>query len=146
MMLVLLAHTASTLIMLGVILIVQVVHYPLFAKVGTDGFVAYERQHARLITFIVLPTMVIELATAVALAWFQPYGLPAWQVWSGLGLVGVIWVSTAFLQVPAHAALATGFDAAVHRRLVSTNWIRTVAWMARSVLALLMLKALLPDG
>ena len=32
-----------------------------------------------------------------------------------------------------------GFDAAVHRRLVRTNWIRTVGWTLRGALAVAML-------
>ena len=81
----------------------------------------------------------IELVTALALVWLRPFGLPAWQVWTGLALVGVIWLSTALLQVPLHNTLAAGFDADVHRRLVATNWIRTVAWSLRSALVLAML-------
>jgi hypothetical protein len=43
------------------------------------------------------------------------------------------------LQAPRHVALRRGFDPSVHARLVATNWIRTAAWSARSVLALAML-------
>ena len=135
----LLAHVAATLTMFGVILVVQVVHYPLFGKVGADGFAAYEADHARLITYVVFPPMAVELLTAVALVWLRPFGLPAWQVGAGLALVGVIWLSTAFLQVPLHNALAAGFDTDVHRRLVATNWVRTAAWGLRSALVLAML-------
>ncbi len=139
----LLTHAAATLVMFGVILIVQVVHYPLFSKVGEDGFAAYQTAHMRQITYIVFPTMTIELLTALALVFWQPAMMPTWQVWLGLALVGVIWLSTAFLQVPLHDALRTGFDAAAHRRLVRTNWLRTLTWAARSVLVLAMLAPLL---
>ena len=49
-------------------------------------------------------------------------------------LVGVIWASTAFIQVPMHNVLGRGFDADAHAHLVSTNWIRTIAWSARAAL------------
>jgi hypothetical protein len=97
----------------------------------------------RLITFVVFPPMVVELVTALLLVWWQPFSLPGWQVWLGLGLVGVIWASTALLQVPLHSALTDGFDAAAHRKLVASNWVRTAAWGARSVLVLAMLAPLL---
>lgn len=135
----LLAHAAATLVMFGVILVVQIVHYPLFARVGAGGYAAYQAAHTRLITYVVFPPMVVELLTAVALVAWRPFGLPAWLVWAGLALVGVIWLSTALLQVPAHQTLGAGFDAAAHRRLVATNWIRTVAWAARSALVVAML-------
>jgi hypothetical protein len=143
MKLLLLIHVAATLIMFGVILVVQIVHYPLFGQVGAETYVAYQAGHMRLITYVVFPPMVVELVTAVLLVWWQPFGLPGWQLWLGLALVGVIWGSTAFLQVPLHSALTDGFDATAHRRLVASNWVRTLAWGARSVLVLALLAPLL---
>ena len=125
------AHMASTFIMLGVILIVQVVHYPLFAKVGEATYVAYQADHMRLITYIVFPAMLVELVTALALVYAPPIGVPVWLCWVGLALVGVIWASTVLLQVPIHSTLTAGFDTTVHQRLVATNWVRTVAWLMR---------------
>ncbi|MEM1044277.1 MAG: hypothetical protein AAGI91_16840 [Bacteroidota bacterium] len=133
-----LAHLFATLTMFGVIWIVQVVHYPLFAGVGADGFVAYEASHQARISVIVLPAMLLELGTAVALLWTRPEVVPAWMVWTGLALVGVIWLSTAVLQVPMHTALSSGFDADAHARLVGTNWVRTAAWSLRAGLVLWM--------
>jgi hypothetical protein len=88
----------------------------------------------RLITPVVMPPMLIELGAAVWLVWQRPEAVPAWAAWLGLALVGVIWASTALLQVPAHSALTAGFDAAAHSRLVATNWLRTGAWLARAAL------------
>ena len=122
--------------MVGVIWTIQLVHYPLFAGVGADGFTAYESQHAQRITWIVLPLMFAELLTAGWLAWTMPAALPGWSVWAGLGLVGVIWASTGLLQVPLHNTLSGGFDAAAHERLVATNWVRTAAWTLRGGLVL----------
>ena len=143
---VLLAHVVSTLTLVGVIWIVQVVHYPLFAGVGAAGWSAYEAGHQSRITFVVGPLMVLELATAVWLVLQRPEGLPAWAVLTGLVLVGLLWASTAFVQVPLHAALGGTFDADAHARLVATNWIRTVLWTARGGLVLWVLARLLPDG
>jgi hypothetical protein len=33
-----------------------------------------------------------------------------------------------------HAVLGRGFDDAAHERLVTTNWIRTLAWSARAAI------------
>jgi hypothetical protein len=52
--------------------------------------------------------------------------------------VALIWGTTGLVQVPLHAALTEGFDPAAHRRLVRTNWIRTVAWALRAALVLWM--------
>lgn len=138
MPLVFLVHLGATLLMVGAIWIVQVVHYPLFAGVGGAGWAAYEASHQSRITLVVGPLMVLELATAVWLVLDRPAALPAWAVVLGAGLIGVIWASTAFVQVPLHTTLGGAFDADAHGRLVATNWIRTLAWTARGGLVLWM--------
>lgn len=131
-----LANLAATLFMIGVIWVIQVVHYPLFRNVGVEGFADYERLHSNLITLIVGPPMLLELATALLLLWQRPTAMPTWMAWIGVILVGVIWLSTAFLQVPQHTFLSAGFNAEAHRLLVTTNWIRTIAWSLRGGLLL----------
>lgn len=135
----LLAQAAATLAMIGAIWIVQVVHYPLFAAVGAAGFPAYAEAHARLITFVVGPLMLVEATTAALSVGVPDPAMPAPGRWLGLALVAVIWASTAVLQVPQHQRLAAGFDAGAHAFLVRTNWIRTAAWTARGVLILVWL-------
>jgi hypothetical protein len=139
-MVLLLVHAAATLMMFGVILVVQWVHYPLFRHVGTAAYTTYHAGHMRRITGIVAPLMGTELVTAGLLVWVPPPGVPAWQPWAGLALVSTIWASTGLVQVPLHRALAEGFDPSLHRRLVRTNWIRTGAWAARAALVLCMLR------
>jgi hypothetical protein len=127
----LLLHAAMTLFMVGVIWFVQVVHYPLFARVGEAEFPGYERQHARRTGWVVAMPMLLELGTAVATVWYLGGAL----AWCGLGLLAAVWTSTGLWQVPAHRRLEGGFDAVTHRRLVRTNWVRTLAWSARGIIA-----------
>jgi hypothetical protein len=140
---ILLLNVAATGMMIGVIWIIQIVHYPLFSLVGRDGFGAYQAAHGQRITWVVGPTMLLELATAAYLALRTPPGLPRGVMWAGLALVGVIWASTALLQVPQHTRLAAGFDPEAHRLLVWSNWVRTAAWCARGFLMLGVLARLL---
>ena len=98
----LLTQLASTLFMVGVIGIVQIVHYPLFDSVGRAEFDAYERRHTVLTTWVVAPSMLGEGATALLLIWFRPPHVATWQLWAGLLLVGVICLSTALVLVPCH--------------------------------------------
>jgi uncharacterized membrane protein len=133
-----LAHLASTLYMVGLIWIVQVVHYPLFAMVGSDGFSAFEQRHAALMTWVVAPPMLIEAATAVMLFWCRPASAERPALWTGAGLLCVIWLSTALIQVPCHDGLSRGFDPLVHQRLVWSNWVRTAAWSLRGLIVLRM--------
>ena len=131
----LLVHAATTVFMVGVIWFVQIVHYPLFQRVGEDAFDAYERQHMRRTGWVLAMPMLAELATSIALAWRLGGAL----AWSGLVLLTVIWLCTWLWQVPAHHRLEHGFDAATHHLLVRTNWVRTIAWSARGILALALL-------
>ena len=124
----------ATWYMVGLIWMVQIVHYNLFDRVGNEAFEHYEAEHNRLITPIVGIPMLIEIATTVALIWMTPSYLPRPVAWVGLGLVGVIWLSTLALQIPAHQRLLDGFDLVTYKRLVNSNWIRTAAWSARGCL------------
>lgn len=131
-----LGNTASTLLLVGLIWFVQVVHYPQLKQVGQDCFPEYEASHVRLTTRVVAGPMLVEALTAALLAWRPPSRELAGACGVGLTLVVVIWLSTAFLQVPCHQALAKAFDAHVHRQLVRSNWVRTAGWSARGALML----------
>lgn len=135
----LLVHAAATWFMVGLIWTVQVVHYPLFAGVGADGYVAYQRSHMSRITWIVAPAMFVELGAAALLV--LQVGSPL--AWVGIALLAMVWLSTFALQVPLHGRLTAAFDAEAHRALVATNWARTVLWTSRGVIALLLLQPFL---
>lgn len=141
----LLVQLASTLAMTGVIWFVQVVHYPLFERVGATGFTRYAQSHSQLTTLVVGPLMLAEAFTALALVLRPPPAVPASWTWTGIALVFVVWGATASLSVPQHGVLAAGFDVGAHRMLVATNWVRTFAWTLRSALVLAMTWRLLRD-
>jgi len=130
-------HALATGAMFGVIWLVQLAHYPLMLAVGPERFPEWHKGHLARITFVVGPLMLLE--TATGLAWIlQPDSASSpLLAWIGMGLIFLIWLSTAILQVPLHRKLELGgYDASVIRRLVATNWVRTLAWSARAVLVL----------
>ena len=133
---VLLAHLVCTAFLTGLIWVVQLVHYPLFDHADAARFVNFESSHSQRITWIVGPMMLAEGFTGLWIL-VDAYGgggvlaEPAALV--NVGLLALVWASTAFLQVPAHTTLAAGFDADAHRRLVRSNWIRTATWSVRTV-------------
>ena len=126
-----LIHLAVTWALIGLIWLVQVVIYPQFGAVGRLEFGAYHADYTRRISWIVGPLMLAELGSAAWLLWAGERS--GWLLIS-LGLIGVNWLSTAIVQVPLHRRLEQGFEAGVHGRLVSTNWVRTGAWTARGVM------------
>jgi hypothetical protein len=129
-----LVNALSTVAMVGVIWTVQLVHYPLFAGVGTERWVAYERAHQGAILWVVGPLMLTEALSSAALGLAPPAWVRPWEAWAGVGLVAAAWAVTMFVSVPLHGQLSQGWDEAAHRALVSTNWLRTVAWTAHGAL------------
>ena len=134
-------HAYATLAMVGLIWFVQIVHYPMMADVGQVDFVRYEKIHQDRTTMVVAPLMLAEVITAVWLCWYSPVPVSRSLVVTGLVLLAIIWGSTWLLQVPMHTRLSAGFDLSSHQFLVQSNWIRTIAWSARGVVALLLLRA-----
>jgi hypothetical protein len=130
------AHIAATLYLTGLIWVIQVVHYPLMNRVPGDRFVVFHAEHARRISIVVILPMLVELVSAIALVVIRPPGVSVALLVAGVVLVGVVWLSTFALQVPLHRRLGRGFDTAAHRALVCGNWIRTVAWTLRAVVAI----------
>ena len=134
-------HLAATAGMMGLIWFVQVVHYPLFAAVDPDRFVAYEVAHTRLTAWVVGPLMAVVGVSALVIAALLRDEVGIVLPLVGLSLLAVIHASTVFLQVPAHRRLSAAYDAEVQQRLVRTNWVRTVGWSLRTVVATAMILA-----
>jgi len=147
----LLIQILATAMMTGIIWFVQIVHYPLFLKVPSEGFVSYEQSHTVRTGFVVAPLMLIELGTAILLLLFTvtsagkvTIGLNPLYL-SALGCLLVIWASTFFIQVPLHGLLEQRADSKAITLLVSTNWIRTFFWSLRlGLLALLVGERMTP--
>jgi len=131
-----LTHAASTLMLTGVIWTVQIVHYPLMSLVGPERFVAYEAAHAPRMAGVVLLTWTLQGITTVGLLVARPDGVPWWLVLVAATAAAIPLLVTVAASVPAHARLGSGFDAAVHARLVRTNWLRTAAWTVHAPIAL----------
>lgn len=131
---VLVVHAAATWFLTGLIWVIQLVHYPLFDHVDRERFVLFEQAHSKRITFLVAPAMGVELLTGVWLPWAVGPGPERTVLLVGAGLIALLWLSTAFVQVPCHATLARGYDESAHRRLVWSNALRTAAWSLRAVL------------
>lgn len=140
-MTVLILSATSALYMLGVGCLVQFVAYPLFADVDAGSFTSFHAAWSSRITPVVLLPMVVELVTAGWLVVDPPGSIGRALPAVGLAFAITAWASTGLLQVPAHSRLSGGFSAEAHRRLLSTSWLRTVAWAGHSVAACLMISA-----
>lgn len=137
----LVAHAAATWFMVGLIWTIQSVHYPLFARVGAEGFAAYEAEHAdRMVRLLVVPA-VLEVVTGAALVWSRPDAVELPLVLVSGSLLAAAWITTVLVQVPAHRRLHGGKDTRAIARLIRTNRARTGLWTVRGVLVTAMLVA-----
>lgn len=132
----LLLHTAVTWVLVGLIWTIQRVHYPLFEHIGEAKFPAYHARHMWLITWLVGPLAAAEAGSAGLLLWA---GEKSPLFWVSLVALAIAWISTFFFQVPLHSRLSNGFDPPAFRRLIATNWLRTIAWTVRAACLLLLL-------
>lgn len=127
-------HLFSTFAIFGIIWVIQTIHYSLFNLVEKDKFEEYISKHSLRITFIVGPLMIVELFTGVMLflnpSKYMPYNFAT----IGLLLILLIWFSTVFIQSPLFFKLSKGFSNELHKKLVKTNWIRTICWTLRVIL------------
>jgi hypothetical protein len=134
----LLLQTAAAVFMAGVLWTLQLLNYPLLALVGAEAFPGYEAAHNRRFGLVVIPGVLAAAGGSIGLLVTGPLRVPAWAPACELALLLVVTASTAVLQGRQHAALAAGFDARTHARLVGSNWIRVAAWSAGAGLALWM--------
>lgn len=136
----LIMHVTVTWCLVGLIWMIQVVHYPLFKDVGPDRFHNYHQRHMALITWVVGPLMLIEIGSAGLLIWF---GERSVLFWGSLVPLAAVWASTAFVQVPLHQKLTLGYDPRLIEKLVATNAWRTLGWTVRGLcLAILLIPRL----
>lgn len=129
-------HFAATFYMIGIIILIQLIHYPLFAQVGKDGFIQYHSEHMRLTSIVIAIPMLMELITLAALFYLTPVYRSNWPMLTNAFLLMLIWIVTFSLSVPQHNILAKGFDHQAWIILVDTNWLRTIAWVARGLILL----------
>lgn len=142
------AELYCCIFMTGLIWLIQIVHYPLFKKVGEAAYAEYQLEHMRKITWLVLPVMSLELIFGVLLVigWLNSGSQLSGSLWIiPLNIVGLfaIWLSTLVFQVPIHASLVKNFSSAKLQRLINTNWLRTILWSLRSFLLLTLAQDLL---
>ncbi len=122
-------HLSATAIMVGVIWLVQLVHYPSFYFIDEENFKEFSYFHQRNITYIVGPVMLVEFLSGL-------YLLPKSEILFQINMVLLvfIWLVTFFFSVKEHNNLIGGKDLESIRRLVKTNWMRTIIWTIRLII------------
>jgi hypothetical protein len=135
----LLCWTVLILFVFGEIWFVQIVVYPLFAKVGTEEYISYHKFYSSQIPLPVIVPGFLSFLMPVALIFFGPESVPSWMLWANAacGVIGLL--VTVGLEIPRHARLENGGkQEKVIQELVRYNWLRTLSITASALLTLLM--------
>tara|TARA_B100001778_G_C18414602_1_gene550494 strand:- start:281 stop:667 length:387 start_codon:yes stop_codon:yes gene_type:complete len=119
-------------IMVGVIWVIQLVHYPSFNYIEKQRYSNFQSFHMTRISYVVIPVMLIELLTLVLLIYSMDQ-INIELVLSGIILL-LIWVITAIFFSGAHQKLTLGYDKSVVGNLIQMNWSRTLLWTFRLIL------------
>ena len=117
-------------IMVGVIWVIQLLHYPAFEQINSADFVHFHRRHSRNISFIVMPVMLAEVVSGGLL--ILSISNRTLFVANFFGIL-LLWICTFFFSVPLHNRLSQGSHVPTIQRLVLTNWPRTIIWTVRLV-------------
>lgn len=132
-------HLIATWFMVGLIWTIHTVHYPLFTRVGANGYTVFQAEHVeRIGRLLLVPWATEGVAAALILLYVvstrdRDAALPTLIASVAMGIVLII---SGFWSAPAHAELADGFDPDVHARLMTADLIRTLAWTVRGACAI----------
>lgn len=111
--------------LLILIWLVQLVIYPSFSKIDDRKFSEWHSSYVNRITSVVTPLMVVQ---AYMHLWQMINEFGFFSA-ANVGLIVMVWIVTLAFSWPCHKKLKNeGFDNAIHKRLVITNWLRTFGW------------------
>lgn len=132
MLTILLVNLFSSFYLCGLIWTIQLVHYPSFHALDKVHFIEHMNFHKQRISLLVVPVMLLELATSIALVFYAELYSELHK--TGLIIVILIWLSTFFVQVPLHNKLSMGYEEGIVTKLVKSNVIRTVLWTLKATI------------
>ena len=124
-------HLTSTSIMVGVIWVIQLVHYPSFKYVNESDYIIFQKYHMSNISYIVFHIMFTELTTAI-LIFFS--GEKSFFFMLSLICLFLIWVITGVLFTKFHNILQKGKDLKMIEKMIKANWMRTLLWTLRLIM------------
>ena len=125
----LIIHLIATSVMVGVIWIMQLIHYPSFHFIELNQYTTFQRFHMSRISYVVIPAMLTELFTLILIIISMDQVDPI--ILASALLLIVIWLMTAVFFSGMHQKLTLGYDQVVVEKLVKLNWGRTLLWTLR---------------
>tara|TARA_B100001564_G_scaffold358021_1_gene375650 strand:+ start:692 stop:1108 length:417 start_codon:yes stop_codon:yes gene_type:complete len=127
-------HLISTSMMVAIIWIVQILHYPTFLFIDKERYTEFQQFHMNKISYIIVPLMLVELISGLSIL-FTVENIQ-FSFYVSLSLLILIWLITGLFFTKFHSELSKKFSHNTILRLIRLNWIRTVFWTIRLALLL----------
>ena len=121
----------------GNMMSLQIQHYGIYPFVGKENFKSYMNANNKA-AFIpaILPGMLM-LILSIILLFFRPVFMTTWEAIVSLALNIIAFISTFKWQRKLQSDMAnTGYDDEKIKLLLSTNWIRTIAFILLGILTI----------
>jgi len=117
-----------------VLWLVQLVIYPSFLRIEASQLLAWHKSYSFRVSFVIMPLILTQLALAM---WAVTTGASIYE-WIAFVLVIICWALTFLVSVPLHRKIDQGdLSMETRRKLIQTNWPRTILWTAIFVIGLL---------
>ena len=142
---VVLVQLVVTVLMVGMIWTVHVVHYDLFPLVGADSWDAYEHAHVDRIGKVLFGPWLIEGLCVLVLLLAHPKRLRIAAFISAFLMLFIL-IDTAAFSAPAHGVLLDHWDQPTYDRLMTVNLIRAWLWTAKGAVAVWMMVEVMRRG
>lgn len=126
-------HLVSTSIMVGVIWIIQLVHYPTFLFIDKQKYMKFQEFHMSRVSYIVMPTMIAELFSGIYILFYNNVLMVNTFFLLASFSLFLNWVITALVFVKIHNGLLIKYEKNIILLLVKLNWLRTILWSLRLV-------------
>ncbi len=125
---VVIAHTLAVLYTTGFVWTLQLMDYPMVARLRGEASTAYMDAHNGMFWRVLAPGLVTAGITALLLLFVRPDGIPLAVPLVILVLLAAIIVLSGQVATPDRLELAKNFSTATHDHLLNVSWIRTAAF------------------
>ena len=126
-------NSACGFFLLGLIWIIQIVHYPTYLYIDNNKRILFQNFHTKTISYIVAPVMIIELISSFLIL-INQVNLQNIVI---LIIPVLIWLSTFCISVPIHKNINKSNFEMLAKKLIKTNWIRTILWTIKALIIFL---------
>ena len=124
-----LIHLIATAMMVSIIRIIQILHYPTFLFVDKKHYTEFQIFHMKNISYLIIPIMLLELFSGLYILLYN--NMINFYFSASFGLLILIWLITALFFSKFHSELSKKYNRDTILKLIRLNWIRTFFWTLR---------------